>query len=55
MVTTTIKRLWFPKRINGKLHWLSKVKITKEHKFITVDGKICLATYTDYELLKGDD
>lgn len=55
MVTTRIKRLWIPKRINGKWRWLVKVKITGQNRTIVVDGKTTLFTIKEYKLLKGDD
>lgn len=54
MVTFTIQRLWLPKRIDGKWHWLSKVKIEEEHKMVIVDGQHVKYTIKKYKLLKGD-
>lgn len=54
MVTYKIKRLWLPKRINGKWHWLSKIKIEEEEKIMFIEGNYTPYVTRKYTLLKGD-
>lgn len=51
MVTTTIKRLWIPKRIDSKWHWLKMVRVEEEHKPIFIDGKHTTMVIRKYKLI----
>ena len=52
MVDYKIVRLWLPKKIDGKWHWLIKVKKYTDVKMICLDGEYLRMVIDRYELFE---
>lgn len=49
-----IIRLWLPKKVNGKLRWLVRVKEFTNKKPICIGGKYTVLVEKRYELMEGE-